>query len=89
MTILTHDISGTYKAQIRSSLENGFRQLYTGSCTSGPKHAAAHVVTKYFGDAAARSIRQVTDKHEIVSLIGNFMDNPKRKQVFQIWTFTK
>lgn len=26
---------------------------------------------------------------EIASLIGNFMDDPKRKQVFQIWTFTK
>lgn len=89
MTILTSYASGTYKAQIRSSLENGFRQLYAGSCTMGEAAAASQTVAKYFGYDAAKSIREVKDRSEIDSLIGKFMDDPKRKQVFRIWTFTK
>ena len=87
MTILTHYTLGTYKAQIRSSVETGFRQLYTASCTAGDKLAAEHVVRKYFGDQEALTVCEVKDAGEIRQMIGGFMDDPKRKQVFLVWRF--
>lgn len=87
MTILTSFTSATYKAQIRSTVANGFRQIYTGTCTEGAKRAATNLVAKYFGDNAAATVRQVKDPAEIKSLVGKFFDDPKRKQIFDIWTF--
>ena len=87
MCILISNAFATYKAQIRSSVATGFKQLYTASCTSGPQHAARRVVEKHFGPAAAQSVRKVTDPTEIRELIGDFMASPQRKQVFDVWTF--
>lgn len=87
MIILTSYTSATYKAQIRSAPETGFRQLYTGTCTAGPHQAARNLVEKNFGPAAGQSVRQLRDAEEIKRLVGKFFDDPKRKQVFDIWTF--
>ena len=87
MFILTSDVSSTYKAQIRASAAHGFRQLYTGTCTMGSAQAARNLVEKYFSRAAAATVREVKDKTEIAALCGDFFKDPRRKQVFQIWTF--
>lgn len=87
MIVLTSYTSGTYKAQIRSSVEKGFKQLYTASCTMSEEHAAKAVVEKNFGALAAAKIQQVKDGEEILALVGDFFKDPKRKQVFNVWTF--
>lgn len=87
MVILTSSTFDSFKAAIHSSPENGCRPLYRASCTSGPEHAAKAVVRKNFGDAAAETVRQVTDKREIYALTGDHFKDPKRKQVFDVWTF--
>jgi hypothetical protein len=45
------------------------------------------VVAKFFGFAAAQTVRPVTDRAEIDALTGTFFKDPKRKQVFNVWTF--
>lgn len=87
MIILISYTSATYKAQIRSSVETGFRQLYTGSCSAGPHQAAKRLVEKNFGPAAAQSVHQLKDATEIKRQVGKFFDDPKRKQVFDVYTF--
>jgi hypothetical protein len=87
MTILTSYTAATYKAQIRSSPDRGFKQLYTATCTMGERQAAQAIVRKNFGDDAAQTVRPVTDRAEIDALTGNFFKDPKRKQVFNVWTF--
>lgn len=87
MTILTSYTSNTYKAQIRSSVATGFKQLHTGSCTAGERQAAQRIVAKWFGDAAAQTVRPVKDPAEAAALVGNFMTSPNRKQVFALWAF--
>lgn len=87
MTILTHQTSGTNKAQIRSSLDRGFRPVYMATCTESECRAAKNVVLKNYGYAASQTVRQVTDAAEIKSLVGDFFKDPKRKQVFNVWTF--
>jgi hypothetical protein len=87
MNILTSYTANTYKAQIRSSLASGFKQLYSASCTMSEEHAAKAVVEKNFGAIAAGKVRQVKDGAEIESLVGDFFRDPKRKQVFSVWTF--
>jgi hypothetical protein len=87
MTILTSTSSGTYKAQIRSALDKGFKQLYTGTCTESEQAAARNLVRKWFGDAAAETVTQVKNATEIRELIGDFQKDPQRKQVFCVWTF--
>lgn len=87
MIILTSYTSATYKAQIRSAVENGFKQIYSGSCTESSSRAAKNLVAKWFGDAAALTVRQIKDKQEILALTGDFFSDPARKQVFDVWTF--
>jgi hypothetical protein len=87
MTILTSYTSATYKAQIRSSVATGFKQLHTGSCTAGERQAAQRIVAKWFGDDAAQTVRRVESSTEGRALVGKFFDDPKRKQVFTVWTF--
>lgn len=87
MTILTSYTSATYKAQIRSSVENGFKQIYSGTSTESGQRAAKNLVAKWFGSAAAETVRMVKDKAEINALVGDFFDDPSRKQVFDVWTF--
>lgn len=87
MTILTSFTSATYKAQIRSSLEKGFKQMYSGTCTESAQRAAKNLVGKWFGEAAAGTVRMVKDPAEITALVGDFFDDPSRKQVFDIWSF--
>ena len=87
MIILVSNTFDTYKSQIRSSVENGFRQLYTASCTAGPHAAAKRVVEKNFGSAAAQSVRQTKDAELIRELTGDFFNDPKRKQIFDVFTF--
>jgi hypothetical protein len=76
MTILTSYTAATYKAQIRSSAEQGFKQLFTATCTMGERQAAQ------------AAVRPVLDKAEIAAATGTFFQDPKRKQVFNVWTFT-
>lgn len=87
MTILTSQTSGTNKAQIRSDLSKGFRKLYTATSTESEASAARAVVKKWFGEAAASTVRQVKDSTEIRVLLGEFQKDPQRKQVFNVWTF--
>jgi hypothetical protein len=87
MIILTSSASGTHKAQIRSSPERGFKQLYTATSTESERSAARRVVEKTFGPAAAQSVRQVKESDHIRQATGNFFNDPKRKQVFNVWTF--
>ena len=87
MTILTSFTASTYKAQIRSSPKQGFKQLYTGSCTAGERQAAQRIVEKWFGDHAAQTVRLVNNAAEASALVGKFFDDPKRKQVFTVWAF--
>jgi hypothetical protein len=85
--ILTSQASGTNKAQIRQRLEAGLTPVYTLTCTESEFGAARNIVLKYYGEAAAGTVRQVTDATEIKALVGGFFDDPKRKQVFSVWTF--
>jgi hypothetical protein len=87
MTILTSYTSATHKAQIRSSPANGFRQLYAASSTESEFAAAKSVVRKWYSNAAAETVRKVTDSDEIRQHVGDFFQDPKRKQVFNVWTF--
>jgi hypothetical protein len=87
MFILTSQTFDTNKATIHSAPESGCRVLYRATCTSGELYAARAVVRKYFGDAAAESVRLVTSQEEIRSLTGNYFDNPRRKQVFGVYAF--
>lgn len=87
MTILTSQGTNIYKAQIRSSLASGFRQVYTGTSTEGQRSAARNLVAKWFGRSSAETVRVVTDAEEIKALVGKFFDDPKRKSTFEIWTF--
>jgi hypothetical protein len=87
MIILVSNTFDTYKAQIRSSVEKGFKQLYTASCTSGERAAAQAVVRKFFTEEAAESVTQLTDPEQVRILTGDFKANPQRKQVFTYWTF--
>jgi hypothetical protein len=87
MIILTSDTSGTYKAQIRSDLKSGFKQLYTATCTMGAEQAAKTVVGKNFGPAAAETVKQIKSAAEIADLTGDFAKDAKRKQVFLYWSF--
>lgn len=87
MVILISQTFDSFKAAIHSEPETGCRPLYRASCTSGPEHAAKAVVRKYFGDAAAETVRQVKDAAEIAALTGDYFANPKRKQVFDVWAF--
>lgn len=87
MTILTSYTSSTYKAQIRSSVTAGFKQLYTATCTMGQRQAAQRVVEKSFGFNAAQTVRRVTDPAEARALVGKFFAVPNGKQVFALWTF--
>lgn len=87
MTILTTYTSATYKAEIRSSAETGFKKLYSASSTSCDLYAAKSVVRKFFGDAAAASVLPVTDPAEIRSRLGKFFDDPRRTKKVSVWSF--
>jgi hypothetical protein len=89
MIILVSYSAATYRAQIRSSLENGFKPLYAASCTMGEEAAAKAVVAKNFGPLAEMTVRQITDQAEILALVGDFKNDPQRKQVFTYWTFSQ
>ena len=87
MFILTSQSFDTNKAAIHSAPENGCRVLYRATCTSGELDAARAVVRKYFGEAAAASVRPVTSPEEIRTLTGDSFDSPRRKQVFGVYAF--
>lgn len=87
MIILTSTASGTYKAQIRSDLSKGFKQLYTATSTESEFAAARSVVRKWFGESAVLSIQHIKDGSEINALVGDFFKDPNRKQVFEVYTF--
>lgn len=87
MIILTSYTAATYKAQIRSSVEKGFKVLYTATCTSGEEQAAKSVVAKWFSKAAADSVCELKDQSEINAAVGTFFQDPKRKQIFSVWSF--
>jgi hypothetical protein len=87
MIILTSETAGTYKAQIRSDLATGFKQLYTATSTSSELFAARAVVRKWFSEAAADSVQRVKDGDEIKRLTGDFFQDAKRKQVFEVYSF--
>ena len=88
MTVLTSYTSATYKARIVSSKELGCKTLYTATSTMGHRQAAAAVVRKWFGEASAATVAEVADPSVIRSLLGGYFQDPLRKQVFAIWTFT-
>jgi hypothetical protein len=85
MFITTSYTSATHKAAVRSSATHAV--LYTATSTESEESAARAVVSKHWTDAAARSVRELTDPEEINRAIGDFMKSPQRKQVFRLWTF--
>lgn len=85
MFITTSYASNTHKASVRSSATHAV--LYTATCTASEEGAARAVVSKYWTDAAARTVREMTDADEINRTIGDFNHSPQRKQVFRLWTF--
>lgn len=87
MTILTHQTSGTHKAQIRTSAARGFKQTATATSTESEASAARAVLRKAYPPGVADTLREVRDAEEIRSLCGDFFKDPKRKQVFRVWTF--
>lgn len=87
MIVLTSHTAATYKAQIRSSLEKGFKPLYSATCTMGEEQAARAVVAKWFSAAAADSVALMKDPAEIEAAVGDFFRDPQRKQVFTLWSF--
>lgn len=87
MIVLVSYTAATYKAQIRSAIDRGFKTIYTASCTMGEKQAAETVVRKNYGEAAAETLRQVIDQDELRTYIGDFKADPQRKQVFTYWAF--
>ena len=87
MTILTAQTAGTNKAQIRTSAESGFKQTATATSTESEASAARAVLRKTYPPKVAETLRQVKDAAEIKSLCGDFFKDPKRKQVFNVWTF--
>jgi hypothetical protein len=89
MVILTSQTAGTNKAQIRTSAETGFKQTFTATNTESEHSAAKAVLRKAYPPSVAESLRQVKDASEIKALCGNFFNDPKRKQVFNVWTFSQ
>lgn len=87
MILLTSYTAATYKSQIRSSPENGFKVLYNGSCTMGAEHAAQNLVTKYYGSAAGKTLSEINDPAEIRPHTGNWTSRTKPSQGFRFWTF--
>lgn len=87
MFLLTHQSSGTHKAQIRSSQSSKFAVIATASCTEGDEGAARAAIRKSFPPAAAATLREVRDAAEIQTLCGDFFKSAHRKQVFRVWTF--
>jgi hypothetical protein len=87
MIILTSSTKATNKAQIRTMPATGFKKLYTASCPKSELCAAKSVVRKWFGNAAAESVAQVLLADEIRALTGDFFNDSKRKQVFNVWVF--
>lgn len=87
MTILTSSTAAACKAQIRTSFAAGFKRIYTGTSTGSELAAAQNLVRKWFGPGPAESVREVKAAAEIRALVGDFFDDPQRKQVFTIWTF--
>lgn len=84
---LTSSTGYTNKARLHSSPTTGFTLLFTATCTESERGAACAVVAKSFGYDAALTLRQVKDATEIKTLVGDFFLSPKRKQVFNVWTF--
>lgn len=87
MIILTHQTSGTHKAQIRTSAASGFKQIVTATCTEGERGAALAALRKAYPPKVVETLREVRDATEIRKLCGDFFKDPKRKQVFTVWTF--
>lgn len=87
MIILTYDTHYTFVAQVRSSVESGFKVLYKASCTGGHKFAAEHVVRKYYGEDVAATVTHLFAADLIKKLTGDFLNSPKCKQNFTVWTF--
>jgi hypothetical protein len=79
--------SGTHKAAIRSSADH--RVLYTATSTESEEAAAKTAIAKNWNQAAAATLRELTDPEEIRTTIGDFQRSPQRKQVFRLWTFNR
>lgn len=87
MTILTSQTGGTNKAQMRTSAASGFKQTFTATSTESEAAAARAVIRKAYPEKAVETLREVRDADEIRTLCGDFFKDPKRKQVFTVWTF--
>lgn len=87
MFILTHQTSGTFKAQIRTSPATGCKQTVTASSTESEASAARAALAKAYPPQVAQTLREVRNPTEISELCGNFFRDPKRKQVFTVWAF--
>ena len=85
MFITTSQTAGTYKASVRGGAKHAV--LYTATCTESDAAAARAVVRKFWTEAAANSVRELTGPTEIKAIVGDFMASPHRKQVFLIWGF--
>lgn len=87
MTILVSQTRRCWKAQIRTCVQTGFKPVYHATSTQSEEAAARAVVRRWFSERHADTVREVRDPDEIRSLIGSFNDNPRRRQLFGVWTF--
>jgi len=60
MIVITQYSGLTHTAQIRGSVEKGYKLLYKASCTAGDEAAAKTVVRKYYGNTAADRLTEIT-----------------------------
>ncbi len=83
-TILVSTDHHTHHARIINQKGD---MLGTASSTSGPKQAAAAVVRKFYGDAAADTVEEIKDADDLrLRGVSDYMKSPRRKQVFP-WIF--
>mgnify|MGYP000962019337 CR=1 FL=1 len=62
--VLVYPSSGTYRASVRAAKG----PAYTATCTMGEAEAARAVVEKYWGKAAAKTVREIRDARELEEL---------------------
>lgn len=86
MTILTHYANDTYFAEVRSSVETGFKKILSASCTIGDELAAVTIVRKYYGECAVPKLREITNKEIVRERTGGWLEDARRKHTYRVWT---
>lgn len=81
--IAVHDQGQTFHARI---LTRG-KAKFTATCTSGDLPAAQAVVHKFYGSAAAATVRKLDPSGPCAGEVSAFNASPQRKSVFNFFEF--